>query len=418
MGKFDLNNPVDFARATSSFGANVIGAVVGAAPQDWLIEEGKYTSGIPGPFNSAPQEMIFHVFTSAKDYGGAVNQISDTGGRRKAKFEFPFLDGQLTNDMGREAENFTIEILLHGNNYLAAFKALLNILNEPTPGLLTHPVRGPIRCGMEHYELIHQESQRKAVAIRLTMTEHSLEALLAINGKNPTKSAPTLLSKLTAAFVKFENAINTVQGQIFLAQSVKLQITQGLQTLTNSFSKVVGNMNATFNPGGNIPALLPTQGGGLQSSSGAIVTNSVTNVISPTDPFGAAPPDLLITALQVALAVDHIEKDIEAVRFQISQSILALETAGNNQGALAFYSNIIDLRQTANDLQDAFEAGKQSSQVRIVDYTTPQDMSIREVAFANGILPDDSNAISFLNPDLDSFNFIPKGTVVKVAIGE
>lgn len=411
MGKYNLNNPIDFARATNSFGAGVLQTFTARGSSDWLIEEGKYRSGI-----DPTHEMVFHVFISSKDYQGALSQITDTGGRRKAKFEFPFLDGQLLNDMGRLGESFQIEIMLHGNNYLAAYKELIALLNEPVPGTLTHPVRGEISCAMESVEVIHKESERKSVAIRVHMSEHSLEALNAINGRSPTKTAPSLLSKLTTAFKKIEDGINAVQGALFLVQSVKLQITNGLTEYQNSYSKVAGSMNATFNPGGNIPALLPTQGGGLQDSSGAIVSNSVTNALSPKDPFASIPTSLLSTALQQALAIDHIQADIETVRFQLNESIQALLDAGNGKGALEFYDNIIALRETANDLQAAFEAGKQSSQVHLIDYVTPRVMSIREVAYANGVLPNESDQVALLNPDLESLNYIPKGVTVKVAI--
>lgn len=410
MGKFDLNKPADFARATNSFGAGIVQTLSARGSKDWLIQEGKYQSA-EDPTNF----VIFHVLTSATDYGGALSQISDTGGRRKAKYQFPFVDGQLTNDLGREAETFSLDIVLHGDNYLFAFNSLLLILNEPTPGVLTHPVRGQVTCAMEHYELIHQESQRKAVAVRLTMTEHSLDFLVLASA--PDKTAPSLLTKLTSTFNKIENAINAVQGVVFLVQSAKNQIIQGLQDYQGFFSKVSGNMNATFNPGGNIPALLPTQGGGLQDpSTGQIVNNSTTVAASPNDPLQALPPSLLSVELQQALAIDHIQKDIETTRAQASQSISDLENAGNGQGAFEFYDNIIDLRTSVNDLQLAFEAGKQSSQARIIDFVTPLVMSVREVGFANGVSPDNTDQIALLNPELESLNYIPPGTTVRVAV--
>lgn len=409
MGRYDLNNAADFARATNSFGAGILQTFTARGSSDWLIDEGKYQSG-----ENPEREMIFHIFVSSTDYGGALSHISDTGGRRKAKFEFPFLDGQLTNDMGRQAETFQLDIVLHGNNYLAAFNDLMRILNEPTPGILTHPVRGDIPCVMENYEIVHQESQRKAVAIRLTMIENSIEALQL--AKAPDKTAPSLLSKLTNAFKKIEDAINAVQGAVFLVQSVKNQIVAGLESYQNAYAKVAGNMNQTFNQGGNIPALLPTQNGGLQGANGAIVSNSTTNSVSPNDPLSSTPLELVDPDLQQALAVDQIQKDITANRQQAAQSIDDLTNAGNGRGSLEFFDNIIALRETVNDLQDAFEAGKQSSQVTLLDYITPRIMSIREVAFANGITPDKSDQIALLNPELESINFIAKGQTVRVAI--
>jgi hypothetical protein len=408
MGKFDLNNAADFARATNSFGAGILQTFTGRGNSAWTIEESSYQSGV-NPNN----EVIFHVFRSSQDYGGAVSQITDGGGRRKAKFEFPYVDGQLLEDMGRRAETFSIEIVLHGNNYLTAFNNLMRILNEPTPGTLIHPIRGPITCGMDTYEVIHQETQRKAVAIRLNMTEHSLEAIQLLDDG---KSAPSRLSQLTNAFKKIENAINAVQGAVFLVQSVKNQIVQGLQDYQNAFAKVAGNMNATFNPGGHIPALLPVQNGGLQSATGAIVSNSTTIAVSPADPLQNTPANLLSTALQTALAISQIEKDVGKTRDAVKASISDMADSGDGVGSLEFHDNIVSLRETANDLQAAFEAGKKSSQVRVIKYTTPRVMSIREVGFSNGITPNDSSQIALLNPELESINFIPKGTVLMVGI--
>ena len=93
-----------------------------------------------------------------------------------------------------------------------------------------------------------------------------------------------------------------------------------------------------------------------------------------------------------------------------------MEDAADGQGALLLFDNINDLRETANDMQDAFDAGKQTSQASVAKYVTPHDMSIREVAFAIGLSPDDGIQIMYMNPELDSANLIPKGTTLQVAI--
>src|SRR3989304_7195751 len=98
MGKFDLNNAADFARATNSFGGAILQQFSGRGDSAWILEEGAYQSGI-NPEN----RVVFHVFRTALDYNGAIDRISDSGGRRKGKFTFPFLDGQLTDGLGRSA---------------------------------------------------------------------------------------------------------------------------------------------------------------------------------------------------------------------------------------------------------------------------------------------------------------------------
>lgn len=409
MGKFDLNNAADFARATDSFGASVLQNFTGGNT-DWLIEEASYKSGI-NPNNVAR----FHIFRTATDYDGALSSISDSGGRRLAKFQFPYQDGQVTEDMGRMAEKFSLDIVIHGNNYLAAFNNILKILNEPVPGTLVHPVRGEIVCKMESYELIHQASERKSVTIKLQMEEHSFDPIALFNPKTK-KTAPSLLSNLSQSFVKIENAINAVQGAFHFVTSLRNQIIANIKAYQQSFSQITGNMNSTFNAGNTVPGISPTTSGGVLNSSGQIVANSVSIAASPDDPLQSTPSAVLNSTTQQALNVDKIFKDINNLRAQLATTIAQMENAGGGVGALTFFDNIMDLRATANDLQDAFEAGKQSSQAILTQYTTPRLMSIREIAFANGLTPDDGIQIILLNPQIDSANFVPKGTVLNVAV--
>lgn len=410
MGKFNLNNAADFARATNSFGAGILQTFTGRGNSDWIIEECSFKSGI-NPNNISR----FHIFRTAADYDGALSSISDSGGRRLAKFQFPYMDGQVTEDMGRKAETFSLDIVIHGNNYLSAFNQMIQIMNEVVPGTLIHPVRGEIVCKMESYELTHQSTERKAVSIKLTMEEHSFEAINLFDPKLE-KSAPSLLSKLAQAFVKIENAINAVQGTILLVQSVKNQIKAGLQAYQQAFSQITGNMNSTFNPGNNVPGISPTTSGGVLNSSGKIVANSVSIAASPDDPLQSLPANVLSSSTQAALAVDKIEKDINTNREQLSSSIKEMEESAKGRGAFEFFDNIMDLRNTANDMQAAFEAGKASSQAKIKKYITPRVMSIREVAFENGLSPDEGIQIMYLNPQLDSANYIPKDTSLVVAL--
>ncbi len=207
-----------------------------------------------------------------------------------------------------------------------------------------------------------------------------------------------------------------MEGAANFVQSVKNTIVGGLNSISSQYALVSGNMNATFNPNSNVPALLPTQLGGLTDAQGNIVTNSTSVATAAADPFENLPPNLTTQNLQIALAIEQLQKDIVSVRQSISDQIALMSEANNGSGSLEFFDNIMDLRGMANDIQDAFESGKQSSLIRIIKYVTPHDMSVREVAFDNGLLPDDGVQIAYLNPELDSLNFIAKGTEIKVAV--
>lgn len=409
MGTIDLSTATGFAQATSSFGSGIVSLFTGGQQSQWVLDEGTYQSAL-NPAN----KVIFHIFRTQAGYNGALDHITDRGGRRNAKFEFPLLDGMLTSDMGRRAETFDINILLFGGSYFQAFTLLMNILNEPTPGTLTHPVRGKIICKMDEYEILHEEKSRNAIAVRLTMIESVLNQNVFQSRQN--NSAPSKLSGLTSTFTNITNAIANVQGAIGFAQTVKNTIIQGYQAMQSAYAALAAQMNSTFNPGGNIPALLPTTVGGLQGSAGAIVTTATTTALSPADPFANLPANLVSTPLAQALAISQIQTSTQAVRQQIAAQISLVENSGNGQGALTFYNDIINMRQAANDLQAAFDAGQQSSQVQLVQYTTPRLMSVREVAFANGLSPDAGDQIAFLNPELDSLNYIPTGTALTIAV--
>ncbi len=46
MGKFNLNNAADFARATNSFGGSILQQFSGRGASAWILEEGAYRSGV------------------------------------------------------------------------------------------------------------------------------------------------------------------------------------------------------------------------------------------------------------------------------------------------------------------------------------------------------------------------------------
>ena len=301
MGKFDLNNAADFARATDSFGASILSTFTSRGVTEWVLQEAQYISGV-NPSNIAK----FHIFKSAADYNGALSQISDSGGRRLAKFQFPYVDGQLTEDMGAKAETFSLDIVLFGNNYMEAFNQLFTILNEPVPGKLVHPIRGPIICKMDSYENVHKGEERKAVTIRLNFETHTFNAIKLT--QNASTTAPTLISRLAQSFVKIENAINAVQGAYILVNSTKLQITGLLSAYSQSYALLCSQLNTTFNSGNAIPAVQPTQSGGVLSSSGQIVTNATSVATSPDDPLQSVPSSVLTSQLGTAQAANQIQQ--------------------------------------------------------------------------------------------------------------
>lgn len=415
MPNFDLNSPGDFARLTAgTFNSIVSNFAGGRDVTKWDLLESSYISA--NSVKAGKKPVVFHVFQSAQPYNAAVASVNDSMGRRKVKYMFPYKDGQTTDDLGRRPQSFEFDVLIFGNNYKVGLQNLLNEINDPTAGTLTHPIFGDIGCVCEDFELTHTNEKRKAVALRLKFIEHNftIQTLNDITLKDTsTKGA---LTKLAGAFTKFQNLVNAIEANVAAARTVKNQIKQALSDFQSQFGSTAATMNATFNGpnASDIPQLLPVNQGGLQTTSGSINSGVTASVLSPSDPFAAIPIDQLSAATAIALATSDIIKKIQGLRDQTTAIINSLKAVKN--GGLTFHDNILDLKQTMIDLQDALERGIAQSNAKIIQYITPHDMSIREVAFANGVSIKDSSQIQLLNTQLLSVNLIPKGTSLNVAV--
>lgn len=404
MGKFDLNNAADFAKVTLSDAAGLLGFLTGKAPEDWDIQEGSYNG------------VIFHVFKSKSDWDGALASIVDTGGRRKAKFRFPYVDGQTTDDLGRLGESFELDILIHGSRYINGLQALMAELNKPTPGELVHPVRGKIKCGMEHVQILHSNDKRKAVALRLTLIEHSFT--LGGFGSKKDASVKGALAQALDAIQSIQNAITNVQGAIIFASDIKASFVALLNDFKSGYSSMLGKINTTYNRGGSVdmPALLPVNNGGTLNSDGSVSQSNFPSVVSPSDPFANVPISNITAATATAVATSSLIKEANALRDDLTVIVDGLAASANGVGSLEFYDDILALKETAILLQNALEKGIASSESSLIAYVVPRVMSLREVAFLNGVDVDRVYDLEVLNPQLLSTNQIEPGVELLVPV--
>lgn len=391
----DLNNPLDFAKATLSSVAGIVSDFAGRDPSQWDILEGSYNG------------VLFHVFQSKEVYSGALSQVADSGGRRKVKYQFPYRDGQTTDDLGAKPESFEMDVLIHGTRYMQGFNKLLKELQKPTPGDLIHPVRGSLKVVPEEWTITHSSTTRQAVALRLVFVEHNFSV-----GEFRTiddKSVKGALVRALEAFARIERAILNVQGAIIFVNNIKTKIAAALEAYKLGYGDSLSRMNRTFNKGTSvdIPTLLPSNQGGV-SDGGNFPT-----VASPGDPFADVPETVSTSETTAAQAVAEITKEVNQLRKDVE---LIIEDMSQGEGSLEFYDDIIALKETAVFLQDVLEKGIASSQSRIVEYVTPRIMSLREVAFENGIPVDRTDELDLLNPSLLSINYIAKGTSLKVPV--
>lgn len=401
MSKLDLSNARDFQRLTLGSAAGVLQtlSLVGRDPEKWDIREGAYNG------------VLFHVFQSKSAYQAGLAQIQDTGGRRKVKYAFPYKDGHTTDDLGRKAEDFEIEVLFHGARYIQGFKALKAELDKPTPGDLVHPVRGTIRCVPEDYQIVHKHDSRQALVLKVKFIEHNFTIGDIRDQKDTTVKGA--LSRALDVFSTIDRVLTNITGAALFVTSLKNQVSQGLSAYKLRFGSSLTAMNVTFNARGgsaDIPGLLPVNEGGLRNSDGTQSNPNFPTVTSPSDRISSIP----VSNVPTAIAADAITKDVISIRQDLAALIGLIEQGSNGVGALEFHDEILDLKRTGILLQEVLETGISSSRAQVINYKVPREMTIRELAFANGIEVNRVAEIDLLNPELESVNLIPKGSSVRV----
>lgn len=388
----------------------------GQDPAKWDIVEASFISNTTIQNNPGAKPVKFLIFESVESYQAGLSQITDTGGRRKVKFQYPYRDGQTTDDLGKRPEDYEAQVIFHGAGYKDGLEAFLAEVNQPSPGVLRHPVRGDLSCALEEYEITHSADSRKSCALRVRFIEHTFNLNISQDptlGQRTVKS--TLLSALSAV-KSIGTVIDRVRAAVFSVRSLKNSIIQFGLEYQFAYTRNLQSLNFTYNDSGSadLPGLLPVTQGGTLDANGQPQTTAPAIVASPFDPFANIPVG--DTALFQAVATQQAIQNTNALRVQVENIIALLSGAEGGQGALIYRAEILALKQSAVDMQNVLETGIASSRARIVAFTVPRPMSVREIAFEVGLDVQRSYEIELLNPFILSCNWIDSGTMLQVPV--
>jgi prophage DNA circulation protein len=391
----NLNNPADFATATLSNLSTALSNLLGSS--QWSIQEAAY--GVD-PNNL----VLFHVFKTNENYTAALDQVQDVISRRVPEYKFPYVDGQGTDDLGREASTYEFDAIIHGPNYYNAYVRLINELNKPFQGTLRHPVNGLITVKFTGGRVTHRSKERQAVILHMTFVESNVNISL-------TTTKPTLKTTLAnaAAFLSsVASQITQVQGYAAVASSALLAANATIASFSAGFTSFLVSLNTSFNNGtsADLPGLLPANSAaGTTSFPVATATTGVYADLTPaeiqaqtTAPVSAAQAQILLSDLVTSA----------------NATIAAIEGISGGQGALIYYDTTNNIRQSIQAAKSALLLCLQTSNSLVTSYTVPVLMSIREVCFANNIPVDNSQDVLTMNPGLLSANYIPQGTVLQI----
>lgn len=390
---------------------------------EWNLTRGIFTVG-------GTTVVFFYETSKGEDSSKrtAIDQITDQGGRRLAIYEYPYRDGQAVKDLGRRGETFVFNIKFWGSNYQEKLAEFVNtIVNSSVSGTLTHPVRGAqksITARFKDYEFMHRYDEWNAVTIRATFIEDNTDVLVGINTPqaSPNSALRSALQALTSAQAALQQGIFAAGGLALLPSAILHSMINRVTSITGQVSALLGALAATYSTDAQLIQTLfqASSVGGIGGlNSGTASTANVSGTLPPVYQAGFDPAtqaainaqsDAFVNASQVS--PQHAVFAANSARAAITTAIAEIEANLGNGG----YDLVVMYRGLAISVQQAVESSLSAAQGLITVYEVPYPMSLRTLAWLNGLTPDDGNVIEQLNPYLPSVNWIEKGTRVTVPV--
>jgi prophage DNA circulation protein len=422
-GKLNLNRPADFAALTNSVTADQILQALRLHAAKWKITESSYTGG-----GRRGRSVMIHILESVADYQAGIPELRDIEGRRKVKIELPYVDGQTTDDLGRKGATFELEIVMYGPLYQNGLIDFMTEINRPEPGTLLHPVRGAVRCGLDEIVSVHSHDYRHCVRMQVRFVEHNFQ-VSKFGTRFRNKGIANALAGAVVAVQAVGTAIQAVRGAVGIVSALRSAIVNKIAAFQSLAAEFVIQAHSTFSGDASsvVPSVLPVNQGGLAQSKAAPTAGLTTKeggyiqvgtkhptIVAPNDPLSNLPATLLSDAARKAVAAKQLRLQADTIRAQAAEIISDINAAAN--GAMELHEQTLVIKRAAIAAQDVLEAGLSSSRARVILYTVPRTMSVREAAFLNGLTPNQCADVELMNPELDSVNFIPAGTVLQIPV--
>lgn len=418
----------DLASLANPFGS--------ASKGEWNLARGVYTS-------STGQSLVF--FAEKKGAGDetptnitALDQISDSGGRRLAIYEYPYVDGQRVEDLGRKGETFTFNIKFFGDDYQDRFQSFVKIvIQDKGTGTLIHPVRssmngappgGAAKVRLSTYEFLHRYDEWNAVTIKATFIEDNTGSISVKGAPVKVNSAlGSLLQTLSNVQAAVSSLIGAVTAILLLPAAIKAGLLARLASIVALVSSLLGQLAATFSSNKQLQSLA-AQAHQASSTIPGLTTGTVTQTVGGSTITAKLPPVFQVgfDPVTQVLLTSQINNFVNGNQITPAQAVFSanqiraqitlainevIEALGNDS-----YDVVVQYRTLAVSIQQAVESCIAAAQPQVIVYLTPSPMSLRTIAYKNNLTPDRQNDIEALNPYLPSVNYIPKGTQVLVPI--
>jgi hypothetical protein len=392
----------------------------GSPSQDeWAINSAKFTL-----LDGSGTSILFFAAKASEDPFGnksALESVSDSGGRRIAIYEYPYRDGQATEDLGRKGERYSFVLTFFGPRYRERYVEFYQkVITQRSLGILTHPSIGDKPARLMDYEFVHRYDQFNAVSLRCSFVEDNT----ATTGDNqPTLDKVGAIDSLLRGALSTMTKVNrVVQNNIFAFEAILLlpgatvnAMRLRLSSIMDGHASLLGAMASTFSSNGSIIALASSSGGINNANSGT--SASTGNVLPPVFEVGLPPSEAeTVAANQAAfqnanqVTSTQLVYNANVERSKVAEAIAYHESNMGSDSADA----VIAYRELVVSFQKAVESCIKSASLQTVQYLVPYEMTLAEAAFLNKLSPDRMVDIERLNPQIESANSIAAGSVIAV----
>lgn len=172
-----------------------------------------------------------------------VVEHENSGGRRLARFEFPYRDEPFVQDLGRKAHGFSVSAFVVGDDYMAARDRLLDALEAEGPGRLVHPWLGERTVRVDSYSLSESAAAGGMAVFRLAFVEAG--AALYPSASDDTAAVVSKSADDTAAAAQAAlDASLTLAAQPSFVTASAASAVQSLVSTVSSARSAVGDAAA------------------------------------------------------------------------------------------------------------------------------------------------------------------------------
>ncbi|UXC35164.1 DNA circularization protein [Cupriavidus gilardii] len=166
--------------------------------------------------------------------------------RDVAGHEYPYVDGEDTEDLGRKARRFAISAVFFGEDYEARLQAFLKACDERGPAELVHPIYGSIpSVQVLDYQVVHDAEAPDFCTVDLTFKEATpgnpffVQQLPAQAATAATQLAEVAQESGTSIFATALEGIKTVKTNLTRLNNLRSVLTGtlgGLRSVVQGFT--------------------------------------------------------------------------------------------------------------------------------------------------------------------------------------